>query len=50
MPWDRKHLLGYVETIQLILGVTDNLTYHIVEHESSGAQSMDVDKNFRLQF
>ena len=23
MPWDGKRLLGYVETIQLILGVTD---------------------------
>ena len=23
MPWDRKRLLGYVETIQLIVGVTD---------------------------
>ena len=23
MSWDRKRLLGYVETIQLILGVTD---------------------------
>ena len=23
MPWDRKRLLGYVETIKLILGVTD---------------------------
>ena len=23
MPWDRKRLLGYVEIIQLILGVTD---------------------------
>ena len=23
MPWDRKRLLGYVETIQLIIGVTD---------------------------
>ena len=23
MPCDRKRLLGYVETIQLILGVTD---------------------------
>ena len=22
MPWDRKRLLGYVETIQLILGMT----------------------------
>ena len=33
MLWDRKCLLGYVETIQLILGMTDkyissfNLTY-----------------------
>ena len=25
MPWDRKRLLGYVETIQLILGVTDKI-------------------------
>ena len=25
MPWDRKRLLGYVEIIQLILGVTDKL-------------------------
>ena len=25
MPWDRKRLLGYVETIQLILGVTDTV-------------------------
>ena len=25
MPWDRKRLLGHVETIQLILGVTDTL-------------------------
>ena len=23
MPWDSKRLLSYVETIQLILGVTD---------------------------
>ena len=23
MPWDRKRLLGYVETIQSILAVTD---------------------------
>ena len=23
MSWDRKRLLGYVETIQLILGVAD---------------------------
>ena len=27
MPWDRKRLLGYVETIQLILGVTDKYQY-----------------------
>ena len=27
MPWDRKRLLGYVETIQLIVGVTDNIIY-----------------------
>ena len=36
MPRDRKRLLGYVETIQLILGVTDNINYNIdafcVEH------------------
>ena len=28
MPWDRKRLLGYVETIQLILGETDK-TYKV---------------------
>ena len=27
MPLDRKRLLGYVETIQLILGVTDKRQY-----------------------
>ena len=27
MPWDRKRLLGYVETIQLILGMTDKNVY-----------------------
>ena len=27
MPWDRKRLLGYVETIQLILWVTDNYIF-----------------------
>ena len=27
MPWDRKSLLGHVETIQLILGVTDKFKY-----------------------
>ena len=30
MPWDRKRLLGYVETIQLILGVTDKHLYNYV--------------------
>ena len=31
--WDRKLLLGYVETIQLILGVTDNFqTLNIPAH------------------
>ena len=27
MPWDRERLLGNVETIQLILGVTDKNLY-----------------------
>ena len=27
MAWDRKRLLGYVETIQLILAVTNNSGY-----------------------
>ena len=27
MPWDRKRLLGYVETIQLIIGETDKFQY-----------------------
>ena len=30
MPWDRKRLSGYVETIQLILGVNDKMTIAIV--------------------
>ena len=30
MPSDRKRLLGYVETIQLILGVTDKYCYIVV--------------------
>ena len=29
MPLDRKRLLGHVETIQLILGVTDKSDYSI---------------------
>ena len=28
MPWDRKRLLGYVETIQLILWVTDKASFY----------------------
>ena len=27
MPWDRKRLLGYVETIQLLLRGTDKKLY-----------------------
>ena len=27
MQWDKKRLLGYVETIQLILVVTDKMIY-----------------------
>ena len=27
MPWDRKRLLSYVETTQLISGVTDKLIF-----------------------
>ena len=29
MPWDMKRLLGYVETIQLILAVTNKSGYQI---------------------
>ena len=32
MPWDRKRLLGYVETIQLILGVTDKIAQQFLCH------------------
>ena len=32
MPWDRKRLLGYVETIQLILGVTDKICFDSTKH------------------
>ena len=35
MPWDRKRLLGYVETIQLILGVTDKYEYSMFFPQSS---------------
>ena len=34
MPWDRKRLLGYVETIQLILGVTDNTDYNLTSEKT----------------
>ena len=43
MPWDRKRLLGYVETIQLILGVTDKL--YILADYLSNTKSMDVFKH-----
>ena len=36
MPWDRKRLLGYVETIQLILGVTDKYEYSMTLHPIFG--------------
>ena len=32
MPCKRKRLLGYVETIQLILGVTDNYKYMYLDY------------------
>ena len=38
MLWDRKRLLGYVEIIQLILGVTDKYKYM---HNSSLEMSMN---------
>ena len=31
MPWDRKRLLGYVETIQLILELTDKHFYNGIQ-------------------
>ena len=31
MPLDRKPLLGYVETIELILGVTYNINYSVLK-------------------
>ena len=31
MPWDRKRLLGYVEIIQLILGVTDKTAPSVIK-------------------
>ena len=39
MLCDRKRLLGHVETIQLILGVTDKtfFTLNSTEHEISSA-------------
>ena len=36
MPWDRKRLLGHVETIQLILGVTDKIKYHTLPRKPQG--------------
>ena len=33
MPWDMKRLLGYVETIQLILAVTDKTFFMLNSSE-----------------
>ena len=42
MPWDRKRLLGYVETIQLILEVTDKILYYIpIVRNTTGASIED---------
>ena len=35
MPWDRKRLLGYVEPIQFILGVTDKYKYSSYSHRKN---------------
>ena len=52
MPWDRKRLLGYVETIQLILGVTDKIDqtishavqtlYNIIGHTINHTQWLHI--------
>ena len=38
MPWDRKRLLGYVETIKIILGVTDKSLTQFHESHMEWAQ------------
>ena len=48
MPWDRKRLLGYAETIQIILGVTDKNNYrcnrlvHVCKQLRSGAVGLHL--------
>ena len=47
MPWYRKRLLGYVETIQLLLGVTEKTLSMLnsTEHEISIAhKNYNIDK------
>ena len=45
MPWDRKRLLVYVETIQLILGVTDKLHYWYWYHTRYSVNSKITKKD-----
>ena len=51
MQWDRKRLLGYVETIQLILGVTDKhclsygmMTLHFLKDVANDTESTQKSK------
>ena len=44
MLWDRKRLLGYDETIQLVLGVTDKTTYNL-EAEPGKLISKDANQD-----
>ena len=46
MPWDRKRLLGYVETIQLILGVTDKCQYVSQYPKMHSNANIDEKPNF----
>ena len=42
MPWDRIRLLSYVETIQLILGVTDKRTYIVLDKRKTRLGEMII--------
>ena len=42
MPWDRKRFLGYVEIIQLILGMTDNIIYFPVVQIIDGPNETSI--------
>ena len=44
MPWDRERLLGYVESIHLILAVTDNLISSSAEPYAVGTQKKRLNK------